>query len=235
MIDQTGQFAESESYRLLRGQEGFDRPTIIEQSIGMLLDQPVQSILDAGCGTAVNLQWLVDRLDATSGLGVEPSEASVQRLTASRRTDARLSFQVASAHNLPFATNSFDLVVCWSVLHWVGRNEYLQSLGELIRVTRRFLLIMDFVAAEEYRVSYSHHQGLFTYKQDFETAVLSSGIMLTRESVRFWEPEPGRPIFLQEQDLEPFLGNPHSYHARKACVFEKDYEVLPLHDAADFS
>ena len=37
---------------------------------------------------------------------------------------------------IPMLTNFLskmtgDIVLVWSVLHWIGRNEYLQSIGEI--------------------------------------------------------------------------------------------------------
>ena len=196
---------------------------------------PIDTVLDVGCGAGIHLASIVDRFDASIGVGVEPSHEAVALLTHHYRDDQRLAFQTGSVHQLPFPSDSFDLVSCWSVLHWVGRNEYLQALGELIRVTRRHLLVMDFVAAQDYRVPYSHSEGLFTYKQDFVPAVLASGIMRVSQEGRWWDGhEPGRVERVDETDLDPFPENPLSYHARRAVIFTKDYGVLPTYSANDF-
>jgi SAM-dependent methyltransferase len=207
---------------------------VLESAI--LAAEPPRSILDVGCGPGYFLRSLIDRFGAESGAGVEPAKSAVTLLQSHWEPDERMAFTAALAHQLPYETDAFDLVVCWSVLHWVGRNEYLQALGELIRVTRRHLLIMDFVAAEAYRVAYGHDDRFFTYKVDFEAPILASGIMHLVDEARWWDAEaPGTVEFLGREDLEPFRGNPLSYHARKACLFRKDYGALPLMSEGDFS
>ena len=193
-------------------------PWVLESAV--LADAPPSSVLDVGCGPGYFLSSLVDVFDASVGVGVEPSPAAVDVLSRRWAADSRLSFRAGLAHQLPFDSDSFDLVVCWSVLHWVGRNEFLQSLGEMIRVARRHLLIMDFVAAEPYRVAYRHDERFFTYKTDFELPVLASGAMRLVDSARWWDAEtPGSVEYLGVEQLTPFLGNRLSYHARKACLF----------------
>jgi SAM-dependent methyltransferase len=193
------------------------------------------AILDVGCGPATFLTSMVEAFGCASGYGVEPSAQAVELLTKTYAADSRLSFTPGFAHSLPFETGSMDLVVCWSVLHWVGRDEYLQALGELLRVTRKYLVVMDFVAAEDYRVSYHHDARFYTYKMDFDRVLSSSGVLDKVEEHRWWEPEAaGDRRDLTEADLLPFLGNPHSFHARKACIYRKNYSLLPLHIAVDF-
>ena len=193
------------------------------------------SILDVGCGPATFLSSMVEAFDSSVGHGLEPSPEAVTLLEATYAGDNRLEFHPGFAHSLPFATGSMDLVVCWSVLHWVGRDEYLQVLGELLRVTGKYLVVMDFVAGEDYRVSYHHDERFYTYKMDFDRILSASGVLEKLEEHRWWEPEtPGDRRDLTDADLVPFLGNPHSFHARKACIYRKNYALLPLHSSADF-
>jgi ubiquinone/menaquinone biosynthesis C-methylase UbiE len=200
-----------------------------------LQDPAISSVLDVGCGPATFLRSVVSHFGVDQGIGLEPSPKAVEILENQYSDDARLSFREGHAHSLPFDTDQFDLVICWSVLHWVGRNEYLQSIGELIRVARKHLVIMDFVANENYRVEYHHDARFFTYKMDFARPVLESGVMRMVHDRRWWEGLEGDSAEVLTPDrLEPFLGNPLSYVARRACVFEKDYKVLPLYTGNDF-
>lgn len=200
-----------------------------------LLEADIGRVLDVGCGAGIHLRSVVDAFHAREGIGLEPSGDAVELLQRTYADDPRLTFQQGSVASLPFESDSFDLVMCWSVLHWVGRNEYLQSLGELLRVTRSHLLVMDFVAAEDYRVPYSHIEGMFTYKQDFVDPLLSSGVMRIVDELRWWdEHTPGAVHRLEVSDLQPFLGNPMSYHARRGVLFVKDYAALPTFNGHDF-
>lgn len=232
---QTANF-ESQSLRFVESHlhDFPDAPDWVVNSPTLTLARPT-SILDVGCGPGTFLKSLVAAFHPSIAIGVEPSLQAAELLNQTYGEDDRLSFQQGSAHSLPFETDSFDLVVCWSVLHWVGRNEYLQAIGELVRVTRAHLLVMDFVAAVNYRVPYSHEDGLFTYKQDFVPAVMATGIMTMTEQHRWWDGnQPGEVHVIAEEDLVPFEENPLSYHARRGVLFTKDYSALPAHTAADF-
>jgi SAM-dependent methyltransferase len=201
-----------------------------------LASSSIETVLDVGCGGAVLLKSVVEKFNARTGVGVEPSSAGVELLRQFHAQETRLQFEVGLAHNLSFESDSFDLVVCWSVLHWIGRNEYLQSLGELIRVTRKWLLVMDFVASCDYRVPYSHQPGFFTFKQDFVPAVLASGIMVMVDEKRWWDGHiPGGVEPIEESELTPFLENPLNYHSRRGVLFSKHHEALPVHEEADFT
>jgi SAM-dependent methyltransferase len=234
VVDQTKVFAESESLRYLKDRAGFTAPTVDASDLSHV-DGPVRNILDVGCGSGINLKHLVDVTGAREGVGVEPGEASVRQLRENHSGDPRLRFDVAPAHALPFASRSFDLVICWSILHWVGREEFLQSLGELARVTARWLVIMDFVAAEDYRVAYSHRDGLFTYKVDFEALIMGSGVLELVNSTTWWEPGDGGPrVALVDEDLHPFRSHRENYFSRKVCTFRKDLDRLPVFKLEDF-
>ena len=204
-------------------------------SSGSLAAQEIRSILDVGCGPGTYLASLVDAFHPNQAVGLEPSDEAVQLLSDSYPEYSNMSFQQGFAHALPFDTDAFDLVVCWSVLHWVGRNEYLQALGELVRVTRKNLLVMDFVAESDYRVPYAHSEGMYTYKQDFVPAVLSSGIMTIVEDHRWWDGnEPGGVALLTSEDLQPFVGNSLNYVSRRGTLFAKRYDSLPELGPDDF-
>jgi hypothetical protein len=70
---------------------------------------------------------------------------------------------------------------------------------------------------------------------NFARPVLESGIMTMVHDRRWWEGSEGdAPAVLTPDRLEPFLGNPLSYVARRACLFEKNYETLPLLTEGDF-
>ena len=70
---------------------------------------------------------------------------------------------------------------------------------------------------------------------DFDRVLSASGILDKLEEHRWWEPEtPGDRRDLTIADLTPFLGNARSFHARKACLYQKNYEFLPLLSEADF-
>lgn len=189
----------------------------------------VSSHLDVGCGNGQFLKRWSRYYGASKSVGIEPSTDAVNLLRRKHRGSG-LIFERASIDNLPFSTSEFDLVTVWSVLHWVGRDEYLQALGEIVRVTSRYLVVMDFVAAKDYRVPYAHKPGLFTYKADFAPPILASGIMKQVEEKLFWN-DPVSDGFtakpISDLEIAEFEGNKLAYHSRKMVVFEKNYDELP--------
>lgn len=189
-------------------------------------------ILDVGCGNGLFLEGLVNSFAADEGIGIEPSSEGVQLLN-NKNTNKRISFIPGCAHNISFENETFELVTIWSVLHWIDRNKYLQSLGELIRVTSKYLVVMDFLPSKEYKVKYSHKKGFFTYKQNFELTLLSSGILNKIGEISWANEDITKPV--NKSYFIPFEGNKANWDARKLVIFEKDKDKLPTYDQSYFS
>lgn len=186
------------------------------------------SHLDVGCGNGNLLKHWATHLGISRSVGIEPSEEAVDFLNR-KHLNSGLSFDVASAERLPFSQGEFDIVSAFGVIDWLGRDDYLSALGELVRVTRKYLVVEDFVCGQDYRTPYHHKPGLFTYKTDFEPTIQASGIMRPIEVKRWWrDPESGLLEPITEADVAVPKGNKVAYHARKLVVFQKDYSALPL-------
>ncbi len=132
------------------------------------------SILDLGCGPGNNLFQLFTRYGAQRGVGTEPSPEAVSILTEAY---PELEFYESTTDTLPFSTGEFDLILLRSVLHWVDRNYLLQTIGEAIRVTARYLIISDFSPSLPYSTEYRHQPEYRTFKVDYGPLVEASGIM----------------------------------------------------------
>tara|TARA_Y100000996_G_scaffold407758_1_gene385776 strand:- start:467 stop:1174 length:708 start_codon:yes stop_codon:yes gene_type:complete len=229
--NQTKEF-ESESYRYVSSYLDEKREDLVPDS---LISKSISTMLDVGCGNGDFLNCWKKQIGIEKATGVEPSEDAIKLLNEKWKDHKEISFLSSFAHSLPFENDSFDLVTSWSVLHWVGRNEYLQSIGELIRVTKKYLCILDFVASKDYRVPYTHKENLFTYKQDFDQVVSASGVMKPIETMRWIDPSLyGKRKSLNLSNLKKFKNNPNSFYGRKLVVYEKDYGYLPLLTEKDF-
>lgn len=215
--------------------------TYLDQDIGNAyhgyfsesIEQPPKSILDVGCGNGTFLSGLCN-LFTSHGTGVEPSPEAVEILKSKFKNKANLNFLAAKAHNLPLESNSFDLVVCWSVLHWIGRQWYLQSLGEMIRVTKLHLAVMDFYTTIPYRVVYKYDNRAFTFKTDFDNLILSTGIM-EKVAEFYWTSDNGKKVSIEKGDFSPFEHNPNNYHGRKMVLYRKNLDLLPIYTQEDFA
>lgn len=93
-----------------------------------------RDLLDVGCGFG-GFAYFALACGARSVTGVEPTEADL--LTVRRNLDdPRVSFRVASAHELPFDEASFDTVVMWEVLEHIPPGTEAIAFKEIARVLR---------------------------------------------------------------------------------------------------
>lgn len=88
------------------------------------------SVLDVGCGNGI----LTDQLrDTRRMMGVDRSWSALQWVKSPHAQ--------ADVTQLPFQTGSFDGLVCMEVLEHLPLPVFEKALTELVRVTRRYLLI----------------------------------------------------------------------------------------------
>lgn len=98
--------------------------------------QPGQRMLDVGCGVGISARYFADKL-GLNVTGVDLRPAMIERARANcdgSPAAVKPDFRVADAESLPFDDETFDAVVCESVLAFVPDRA--RALRELIRVTR---------------------------------------------------------------------------------------------------
>lgn len=91
-------------------------------------------LLDAGCGTGVNILRLHSRVRKI--FGIDYAQGSVARCKKSIQVKEIANAQVcaASITSLPLPDNSVNKVVCLSVLQYLDDNEVREALKEFARV-----------------------------------------------------------------------------------------------------
>ena len=92
-------------------------------------------LLDVGCGEGVVLRHLDQRLDGVTAVGFDVDGTGL-RVAQSQNS---VSLVQGSVYALPFASASFDLVLCCEVLEHVDRPD--AALAELARVSSRHVLL----------------------------------------------------------------------------------------------
>ena len=81
-----------------------------------------------------------------------------------------IAFRQGTVFDLPYPNNSFDLVFTSDVLIHVSPKHLAKALGEIIRVSRRFVLGFEFYADKPQAVVYRGHRDLLwrrNYKQEY--------------------------------------------------------------------
>ncbi len=104
---------------------------------------PGASILDVGCGKAFLLYELTQVLPEAQVAGLDISQYAIDHA----KPEVRDRLRVGSAAQLPFADDSFDLVLSVNTLHNLYIDELWRALGEIERVARR----AKYLVVESYR------------------------------------------------------------------------------------
>ena len=90
-----------------------------------------QHVLDVGCGPGALTGELVERVGADRVAAVDPSEPFVE---AARARHPGVDVRMASAEDLPFDDDTFDVTVAQLVVHFM--RDPVRGLREMGRVTR---------------------------------------------------------------------------------------------------
>lgn len=189
---------------------------IFEKHFKFFSNKKIKNILDVGCGNGNFLNnFLKDK--KIQKFGIEPSQNTINLC---KKRHKNISFKKASSHNLPFRDNEFNLVIVWSVLHWVDRNLYLQSLGEIIRVTNKYLMVMDFFPKIEHKTEYKHKSGFFTFKTDFDKILKSSGYLQKKFELKYFINEKLERLVVTNSIKD-------NIYQRKMVIYEKK-DTLPF-------
>lgn len=98
---------------------------------------PQMRILDAGCGSGRNSEYLMRCGAEVFGVDADPSQVEVMRTVARAAAPALplTNFGIARLSDLPFPDEYFDAVVCSAVLHFSeDASEFENSVAEMWRV-----------------------------------------------------------------------------------------------------
>ena len=105
------------------------------ENVGDMYEKTAAStVLEVGCGEGRLADYLFRRRPPTAFVALD---LSMERLAP--ELDPRVRFLQASAYELPFADDAFDLVVCCEVLEHLDRPA--EALRELTRVSRSGVLM----------------------------------------------------------------------------------------------
>lgn len=107
-----------------------------EQFLRAVQPLPDDVVLDAGCGTGVNISKLNGRVARIVGIDFSPEMIHrAERRVLDESLD-NVTLRVGSISHLEFADDSFDKVICTSVLQYLDEEDGRQAIREMIRVCR---------------------------------------------------------------------------------------------------
>jgi len=198
--------------------------------------RPVRfKVLEVGCGSGKNLRYLYKNYNSEC-YGIEPNKDLVNKLNRDHQKNGfNIQFSSGFSNNLVFADNFFDLVICWSVLHWVDRNQFLQTLGEIFRVTNKYILLTDFCPYYPYKTLYKHKDGIYTYKIDYADIFEKTGVLKKLDELYY---VPLNSIKTEKDyiilESNEYQSSKYDWLVRKRVLFEKNIDLLSLKEENDF-
>ena len=130
-----------------------------------ILPAGVTRALEVGCNVGWNLTYLA-RLGVPELVGIEPQTYAVER---ARRRSTEYAVLPGAAYELPFRDNWFDLAFTSGVLIHIGPADLGRALDELYRVSRRWIIAIEYDHANEVEIEYRGHAGAL-WKRDHGAA-----------------------------------------------------------------
>lgn len=161
-------------------------------SILDLTNQP--RLLDIACGTGWALRYADDSAKGKGEFyGIDLSENMIRQGEANLNNYPNVHFQKASAAELPFENNYFDIILCTNAFHHFANPE--QAVKEACRVLRphRKLYILDFTADNFImkigdklsKILEPSHVKMYS-TQEFKTLYRNAGMIYLRSQSLFW-------------------------------------------------
>jgi len=130
----------------------------------MLGGLPIRRVLEVGCNRGHNLVALAEILEEDSDVvGIEPNQYALE---IARASSVKVGVLHGHALDLPFKDRCFDLVFTVTVLIHIRLSDLAAVLAEIHRVSKRYILAVEYFAEEETLISYRGHDDLL-WKRDF--------------------------------------------------------------------
>ncbi|MBL0218116.1 MAG: methyltransferase domain-containing protein [Myxococcales bacterium] len=117
--------------------------------------------LEIGCNVGWNLEYL-RRLGVSELYGIEPQLYAVER---ARWRGPQFGVVQGTAFDLPFKDGWFDLAFTSGVLIHISPETVGAALDEIYRVSRRWIVAIEYDAPAETEINYRGHEGAL-WKRD---------------------------------------------------------------------
>jgi ubiquinone/menaquinone biosynthesis C-methylase UbiE len=104
----------------------------LQATLSHLNIPPGDRLLDLGCGTGTLLEKLQKVSPEAELFGIDPTAEMLN--VARQKLPASIDLKVGNATNIPFPSDSFDILVSTSAFHYFRHPE--QAIGEMKRVLK---------------------------------------------------------------------------------------------------
>lgn len=113
-----------------------------------------RAVLEVGCSVGLNLEHLVRLCPRVTGVDIHaPALEEARRRVAD--TPALVHLELADARALPFSASAFDLAFSSATLQHIADDASCEhAMRELARVSRSWILVMEFGASERTPVAW---------------------------------------------------------------------------------
>jgi ubiquinone/menaquinone biosynthesis C-methylase UbiE len=126
----------------LRSPERVSRLEVNRVVDNCLINGDIVSVLDIGTGSGLFAEEFSKR-----GLSVAAIDPNPEMITATQNILPNIDIRKASAEDIPFEDNSFDLVFMGLVFHEV--DDYLKAINEAYRISKKEVSILEWEYQEQ--------------------------------------------------------------------------------------
>lgn len=101
-----------------------------------------KTVLDVGCGTGALCKTLHDK--GLKVVGVDPSKNMLKQAEEKLRNTSIKLVHIVPDEGLPFADNSFDIVITSYVAHGLKKEDRIKLYKEMKRLSKEVVIIHDY-------------------------------------------------------------------------------------------
>ena len=138
--------------------------SVVEYFSPMLAGLELSRVLEVGCNRGHNLKAIQSILNEVSIFGVEPNHAA---LKIAREAYPGFSLIEGNMFDIPLKDNFCDLVISSGVLIHIAGQDLPQAIDELYRVSRRYILAVEYFSEELEETVHYHGSQNLCWKRNF--------------------------------------------------------------------
>ena len=132
-------------------------------------------IVEVGCSNGYRLEYLRKKYHAVC----YGYDISCEAIEAGHESFPKIHLEQKALHEIS-SDETFDLVICNFVLHWVDRSRLIQSMGGIDALVHvgGTLVLGDFNPDYQQKRKYHHlpNEDVYTYKQDYAAFFKATGL-----------------------------------------------------------